>query len=167
VPWQPELALAAVVEGEPPQLVIDDEVQAMVGADRNYLDAEMATALREIARRRDLYLQGRPHVAVGGRTAIVVDDGIATGTTVRAALRGIRGRRPAHLVLAVPVAPPDTVARLRAEVDELVCLEQPTYFQAVGLHYVDFHQVEDDEVLAALRDAAPPPAARPQPRSPR
>lgn len=153
VPWQPELALAAVVEGEPPVLVIDDEVQAMVGASRAELDAAQADALAEIARRRARYLPGRAPVPLAGRTAIVVDDGIATGTTVRAALQGLRRRRPAALVLAVPVAPADTLARLRAEADTVICLHQPSPFRAVGLHYVDFHQVGDDEVVAALRAA--------------
>jgi putative phosphoribosyl transferase len=153
VPWQPELALAAVVEGEPPALVIDEEVQRMVGATRAELDAAMADALAEIRRRRAHYLAGRAPVPLEGRTAIVVDDGIATGTTVRAALQGLRQRRPAALVLAVPVAPADTLARLRTEADEVVCLHQPSPFRAVGLHYVDFHQVGDDEVVAALREA--------------
>jgi putative phosphoribosyl transferase len=166
VPWQPELALAAVVEGDPPALVIDDEVQRMVRATRTELDAAMADALAEIRRRRARYLAGRAPLSLDGRTAIVVDDGIATGTTVRAALQGLRQRRPAALVLAVPVAPADTVARLRADADgadEVICLHQPSPFHAVGAHYVDFHQVGDDEVVAALRAAdaaAPAPGPR-------
>jgi putative phosphoribosyl transferase len=164
VPWQRELALAAVVDVDPPELVIDEEVQLAAGADRAYLDKEMVIALDEIGRRRALYLSGRASVPLAGRTAIVVDDGIATGTTVRAALRGLRRRHPAHLVLAVPVAPPDAVARLRGEVDELVCLDEPTPFHAVGVHYADFHQVGDDEVLAALRSTVPGAAAPRQPR---
>jgi len=165
VPWQPELALAAVVEGEPPVLVIDEEVQASVRAGRAELDAAMRDALDEIRRRRALYLAGRAPVPLGGRTAIVVDDGIATGTTVRAALQGLRRRAapPARIVLAVPVAPPDTVERLRAEADEVVCLHRPALFRAVGAHYVDFHQVGDDEVLATLRAAdAPRPEETPE-----
>ena len=155
-PWQPELALAAVVEGDPPILVMDEEVQQAVGADRSYLDAAMNEALQEIRRRRARYLAGRPPVPLAGRTAIVVDDGIATGTTVRAALQALRRRQPARLVLAVPVAPADTLERLRAETDEIVCLHMPEPFRAVGLHYVDFHQVADEEVLAALNAASPP-----------
>jgi putative phosphoribosyl transferase len=92
---------------------------------------------------------------------IVVDDGIATGTTVRAALKALRRRRPAHLMLAVPVAPTDTLAALRAEVDDIVCLAEPMPFRAIGCHYVDFHQVSDAEVLAALGSARDP-APRPQ-----
>lgn len=150
VPWQRELALAAVVDGDPPDLVIDDEVQRETGVGRDYIDAELPGELREIERRRAAYLRGRAPLPVAGRTAIVVDDGIATGTTMRAALKALRRRAPAHLVLAVPVAPPDTLRLLGEEVDRVVCLEQPSPFYAVGAHYRDFHQVEDAEVVAAL-----------------
>jgi putative phosphoribosyl transferase len=159
-PWQSELALAAVVEGDPPELVIDEEVQRIARVDLREIERAKDKALREIARRRQSYLAGRAVLPLAGRTAIVVDDGIATGTTVRAALRGVRQRGPAQLVLAVPVAPPDTVARLRAEVNALVCLHTPADFRAVGSHYQDFHQVEDEEVLQALRSAQPDPAGQ-------
>lgn len=155
VPWQPELALAAVVDGDDPQVVIDEEVQGQSGVSRSYIDGEAREQLREIERRRAVYLQGRSPVAVENRTAIVVDDGIATGTTVRAALKALRRRKPARLILAVPVAPPETIEALAAEVDEVVCLEQPSPFYAIGLYYVDFHQVSDEEVMAALAAATP------------
>lgn len=154
LPWQPELALAAVVDGDRPEVVIDDSVQAMCSVDHDYIEAQTLVALREIDRRRALYLRHRPAVPVAGCTAIVVDDGIATGTTMRAALKALRRRKPARLVLAVPVAPADTLRVLRGEVDDIVCLAQPSPFDAIGLHYRDFHQVSDDEVLAAL-DAVP------------
>ncbi len=153
VPWQPELAVAAVVDGERPEIVVDDEVQRMADVDRDYIEAQALMELKEIERRRRVYLRGRAPLALAGATAIVVDDGIATGTTVRAALKALRRRHPARLVLAVPVAPHETVAALRSEVDDLVCLAEPDPFRAIGLHYEDFHQVSDDEVLAAL-DAA-------------
>jgi len=153
-PWQPELALAAVVEGDPPDIVIDEDVQRGIGAHSEYIDAQAKLQLREIARQRQAYLSGRPAVPVQGSTVIVVDDGIATGTTVRAALKALRRRRPAALVLAVPVAPGDTLEQLRGEVDQVVCLDTPFPFFAVGEHYVRFHQVEDDEVVAALDTAA-------------
>lgn len=153
LPWQPELAVAALVDGDPPDLVVDHEVQQMFGVTRADIDAQAKRERDEIARRRALYLGGRAPRPTAGATAVVVDDGIATGTTMRAALRALRRRGPARLVLAVPVAPADTLARLRYEVDDVVCLASPEPFRAVGLHYDDFHQVDDAEVLAAL--AAP------------
>ncbi len=154
VPWQPELAVAAVVDGERPEIVIDDEVRRMADVDRDYIEAQALTELKEIERRRQVYLRGRAPLPLAGATAIVVDDGIATGTTVRAALKALRRHRPARLVLAVPVAPHDTVEALRGEVDDLICLAEPEPFHAIGMHYDDFHQVSDDEVLAALDEAA-------------
>jgi putative phosphoribosyl transferase len=153
-PWQRELALAAVAEGDPPDLVIDEEVRRGLGTHTDDIEAQAQLQLQEIARQRRTYLSGRPAASVEGRTVIVVDDGIATGTTMRAALNALRRRRPAALVLAVPVAPRDTLERLRAEVDQVVCLDTPSPFLAVGEHYRDFHQVGDDEVIDALNAAA-------------
>jgi putative phosphoribosyl transferase len=149
-PAQPELAVAAVVDGSAPIVVIDDETSSLCGADPDYIEAQVLAQLHEIDRRRRLYLHGRAQWPVKGATVIVVDDGIATGTCVRAALQAVRRRHPARLVLAVPVAPGDVLERLHAEVDEVVCLAQPVPFDAVGRHYADFHQVSDDEVLDAL-----------------
>ena len=150
VPWQPELAVAAVVDGQPPDIVVDDEVQRLTGVSRDEIDAQAVIELAEIARQRRLYLRDREPIALGGATAVVVDDGIATGTSIRAALKALRQRHAAWLVLAVPVAPCDVVAALRLLVDELVCLAEPHPFRAVGLHYGDFGQVSDAQVLAAL-----------------
>lgn len=149
-PEHGELAVAAVAEGPLPVVVIDDETLHLTGASRAYVDREAKGELREIARRRAVYLRNRPPLPVEGRTAVVVDDGIATGTTVRAALQALRRRNPSRLVLAIPVAPPEVVAALRADVDDLVCLSQPPYFHAVGVHYADFHQVSDEEVVRIL-----------------
>lgn len=149
-PWQPELAVAAVAEGAPPEVVVDEPIRAELGVSRESIDRQVALELREIARRRARYLAGRPPVAVAGATVVVVDDGIATGTTLRAALKVLRQRGAGRVVLAVPVAPADTLAALRTEVDDTVCLATPEPFDAVGAHYVDFRQVDDDEVLAAL-----------------
>jgi putative phosphoribosyl transferase len=154
LPWQPELALAAVVDGETPEIVVDDEVQRMAGVDRDYIEAQALAGLKEIERRREAYLRGRSPLPLAGATAVVVDDGLATGTTMRAALKALRRRRPTRLVLAVPVAPHDTVEALRPEVDDLVCLAEPDPFHAIGMHYADFHQVGDDEVIAALAGAS-------------
>jgi putative phosphoribosyl transferase len=151
VPWQPELAVAAVIDGEQPDLVVDETIQCEAGIPQEYIDKQAQQQLLEIERRRRLYLGERPAVRVSGCTAIVVDDGIATGTSMRAALRALRRRGPARLVLAVPVAPPDTVARLRTEVDDVVCLAQPTPFMAIGPYYEDFHQLADSEVTALMR----------------
>jgi len=154
-PWQPELAVAALVDGDPPDIVVDETTSRMCGVDREYIDKQARLEMREIERRRRIYLAGRAPVPVAGATVIVIDDGVATGTTIRAAMKALRRRHPARLVLAVPVAPADTVAELRAEADEVICLAQPEPFHAIGLHYGDFHQVSDDEVLAALREAGP------------
>lgn len=158
-PWQSELAVAAVVDGGQPEIVIDEGIAAAAGADRDYIERVAKEEWREIERRRALYLAGRTPVPVAGATVIVVDDGIATGTTVRAALKALRRRGAARLVLAVPVAPHDTVIALQREVDRLICLAEPDPFRAIGLHYVDFHQVSDEEVLAALAAAPAAPAA--------
>jgi len=160
-PWQPELAVAALVDGDPPDIVVDETTSRMCGVDRDYIDRQAGLEMREIERRRRIYLAGRAPVPVAGATVIVIDDGVATGTTIRAAMKALRRRHPARLVLAVPVAPADTVAELRAEADEVICLAQPEPFHAIGLHYGDFHQVSDDEVLAALRAAAPAVGASP------
>lgn len=159
-PFQPELAVAAVVEGTPPAVVRDDETCAATGVDEAYIQRHAAREALVIEHRRRRYLTGHAPVPVDGATVIVVDDGLATGTTMRAALLGLRQRHPARVVLAVPVAPADTVARLSAEADQVVCLAQPEPFHAIGLHYRDFHQLDDDEVIAALARAAKAPSTR-------
>ncbi len=153
VPGHEELALGAVVDGVDPQVVVNENVMAMAAPPAGYLEAAKARELEEIERRRRAYRGDRPPVPVRDRTVIIVDDGIATGATVRAALRGVRQAGPARLVLAVPVAPAETVASLREECDEVVCLETPEPFYAVGLHYGDFGQTTDDEVVNLLAKA--------------
>jgi putative phosphoribosyl transferase len=149
-PSQPELAVGAVVDGAQPEIVSNPEIMAMLGLSQGYVEAEAKRQLAEIERRRAAYLRGRPPVEVRGRTAIVVDDGIATGATTRAALHAVRRRQPSRLVLAVPVAPPDTLERLAADADEIVCLDRPEPFGAVGYFYNDFTQVSDQEVVDLL-----------------
>ncbi|WP_280154434.1 phosphoribosyltransferase [Piscinibacter sp. XHJ-5] len=150
LPWQPELAYAAVVDGNPPEVVVNDDVARYEPMSDSALAQATQDEVEEIERRRAAYMAGRAPLEVAGRIAIVVDDGLATGTTARAALKGLRRRAPAQLVLAVPVAPSDTVHDLRPLVDELVVLEMPDPFRAIGLHYIDFHQLDDAEVLALL-----------------
>ena len=158
-PGQPELALGAVVDGPRPELVINEDVKAMLHVTDDFIAREEARQLDEIRRRRALWLGERPRVAIEGRTALIVDDGIATGATVRAALHAVRRARPAHLVLAAPVAPPDTVERLRADADEVVCLATPEMFWAISMFYGSFPQLDDAEVSAmmdAVRGAETP-----------
>jgi putative phosphoribosyl transferase len=153
VPWQTELAAAAVVDGDEPQLVVNRGVAAQAGMTAADLEDAERRELAEIGRRRRLYLGGRDAVPVEGRDAVVIDDGVATGATVRAALLGVRRRRPRSLTLAVPVAPLDTLERLAPDVDHIVCLESPTPFFAIGSHYDHFEQVPDAEVVRMLREA--------------
>lgn len=154
VPYQPELAAAAVVDGDDPQLVTNPEVVRLARVSSEALAAGKARALAEIARRRETYLRGRAPVAIAGRDAVLVDDGVATGATMRAALEATRAKGARTLTLAIPVAPPDTVARLARETDHLICLSQPTRFYAIGAHYRDFRQVSDEEVVRLLAEAA-------------
>lgn len=150
VPYQPELALAAVVDGEHPEVVVNEDVRRHAGVSEKEFERIKANEIKELDRRREKYLQDRERIPIEGKTVIVIDDGIATGATARAALLGLRRGKPKKLVLAVPVAPPDTVRRLRAEVDDLVCLETPSPFFAIGAFYRDFDQTSDREVIDLL-----------------
>ncbi len=150
VPWQPELAAAAVIDGKDREIVLNEEVCTEANIGRAYIDKAAKKELEEIERRTKLYLKDRARVSVTGRSAIVVDDGIATGTTVRAVIRALRRKAPKSIVLAVPVAPKDAIADLRTEADDIVCLETPAPFFGISLHYRDFHQVPDEEVINIL-----------------
>lgn len=161
-PFQEELAIGAVADGEHPEMVVNRDITALLDIPESYLNEERDRQLIEIERRRKLYLAGRSRPGIAGKTAIVVDDGIATGATMRAALRAVRRAGPKRLVLAVPVAPAETIAELRHDVDEIVCLETPPDFGAISLYYEDFRQVTDSEVIAMLAETAGSGAA-PQP----
>jgi putative phosphoribosyl transferase len=150
VPFQPELAMGAVVDGVEPVIVRNEDVIQLSGVSETDFNAIRDGQLAEIERRRKLYLGDRSHPEISGRTVIVVDDGIATGATTRAALHAIRMRKPSKLVLAVPVAPTDTLKTLRGEADDIVCLEDYEDFGAIGLFYSDFRQVSDTEVIEIL-----------------
>lgn len=160
VPYQPELAAGAVVDGDQPEIVVNDDVMQLAGLTREYIDQRAKEELAEIERRRQVYLSDRPRVPLNGRTLIIVDDGIATGASIRAAIAALKRRNPLKLILAVPVAPADTIEKLRAEVDDVVCLQMPEPFYAIGMHYDDFHQVPDDEVVRLMNEA---PALEPVP----
>jgi len=148
-PGQPELAIGSVDESGWTYLA---PFAASTGADAHQIEAEKRRQLETIRQRRAQYTPLRAHVNPAGRTVIVVDDGLATGATMIAALHGLRQQKPARLVCAVPVAPPDTLEKVRPLADETVCLETPQGFQAVGQFYQDFRQVEDEEVIALLKD---------------
>ena len=147
VPFQPELAVGAVVDGE---VVWNRDVLQAVEVDEGFFEQEVARQLHEIERRRKVYLSGRSAARIADRTVIVVDDGIATGATIRAALIAVRRARPKRLILAVPVGSQAAVESLRNEVDERICLETPAHFHAIGEFYIDFAQLEDSEVLDLL-----------------
>lgn len=165
VPYQPELAAAAVVDGGEPEIVVNDDVLAMAGITRDYIDERAKEELAEIERRRHVYLEGRPRIPLEGRTLIIVDDGIATGASIRAAIAALKRKNPQRLILAVPVAPADTIEMLRTQVDDVVCLETPEPFYAIGMHFDDFHQVPDDEVVRLMNEAAEPERVGSQDRS--
>ena len=160
VPFQPELAMGAVVDGGTPIIVRNEDVVQSAGIDETQFKAVCDGELAEIERRRQRYLGGRERVNVTGRTTIVIDDGIATGATMRAALRATRMRNPTKLVLAVPVAPSESIAEMREEADEVICLEDHEFFGAIGFYYRDFRQVSDEEVIEMLKRFLPKPKER-------
>lgn len=155
VPWQQELAIGALAEDEAEPL-IDWGMAQKLAVSRDEIAQTVEREAAVIAARRALYFQGRAPVAVAGTHAIVVDDGIATGATMRVALRALRRRAVASLILAVPVAPAETIQSLRGEADEIVCISQPEDFWAVGQFYDDFRAVEDSKVCDLLARARRP-----------
>jgi putative phosphoribosyl transferase len=160
-PDEPELGIGAVVDGDHPRAIFNQAVIEQLGVREEYIRAEIERQLAEIKRRETVYRAGRAPIPLAGKTVIVVDDGIATGSSVRAALRGVRRVKPARLILAVPVAPAETIEALRGDADDVVCLETPPNFFAVGQFYRDFHQVGDAEVarILASRRVEPQPHA--------
>ena len=152
VPWQPELALGALADcgGAPPEIFIDERMQEALAIPPDYVRDETARQLAELERRRQVYCADRLPVEIAGCTAIVVDDGIATGATMRVALRAVRRRGPARLVLAAPVAAAQTLAGFANDADETVCVETPKGLGAIGYYYEDFHQMSDAEVTDLL-----------------
>ena len=148
-PGNPELGIGAVAPDG--TTVLDDRLVAALAVTGDYIANEVTRQVDEIRRREELYRSGRPALDVTGRDCIVVDDGIATGGTAQVALRSLTRRGARSVVLAIPVAPTSSLERLRSEADEVVCLETPEPFAAVGQWYGYFPQVSDDEVLEALR----------------
>ena len=152
VPGQPELAMGAIASGG--IRVIDRRIVETIGIPDRVLEAASERERAELERRERAFRGDRPPRDIRDRIAIVVDDGLATGSTMRAALDAVRTRGPARVVCAVPVAPPETCAALRQHADEMICLVTPPDMYAVGLWYEDFAQTEDDEVRALLDAAA-------------
>jgi putative phosphoribosyl transferase len=151
-PYQPELAAGAVAETG--SVVLNKDIISMGGLSEEALRPEIDRQKEEIARRVVLYRAGRKLSNLRGKTVILVDDGVATGATMKAAIAALKKEHIAKLVVALPVAPPETVEVLRRMVDELICLETPLYFMAVGAHYGDFTQVTDEEVVKLLQRSA-------------
>jgi len=151
-PGHEEFGIGAMVDGASPQLVLDESAASSVGATREYIAQQVALQLKEIERRRTAYRTGPP-IKLDGRTVVLVDDGIATGGSVRAALQALARVPCRRIVLAVPLAPGDVLPSLKRLCDQVVCLYSPDPFFAVGAHYRDFTQTGDDEVVQLLADA--------------
>jgi putative phosphoribosyl transferase len=157
-PGHEELAVGAIVNGEQPDIVRNADILEASGMGRAQFDAACARALVEIARRRALYLEGAPPVPARGATAILVDDGVATGASMRAALEAIRRRGPKRVIVATTVAARDTVRDLEKLADQVFCLLTPDRFESVGQHYRDFRQLSDEDVVRVMRAARAPHA---------
>lgn len=152
-PGYEELAAGSIVDGERPDIILNEDVVRGLAVSETHITEIARRELREIERRRALYAPGKAPLAAKDRTAILVDDGVATGASMKAAIAAIRRRAPRRIVAAAPVAAPETAAELAALADEVVCLATPARFRAVGLYYDDFHQLSDAEVVEQLAAA--------------
>jgi len=150
VPGHPELAMGAIASGG--VQVLNDDVLAWYRPSADTLEAVARVEMRELARREQLYREGRPLVLVEGRTVILVDDGLATGSTMRAAVQAVRRLHAREVVVASPVGAPETCRAMRREADDVVCVLMPDHFSAVGAWYLDFSETTDDEVRRLLRE---------------
>jgi putative phosphoribosyl transferase len=149
-PWEQELAAGAIAETG--AIVYNEDIAQGYGVTREYLDDEVERQRGEIARRQQLYRNGEKLKNLAGKTVILVDDGVATGATMKAAIEALKREHVAKLIVAVPVSPKETAAELRKMTDEFVCLDIPEDFMAVGSYYADFRQTMDAEVVSILRD---------------
>ncbi|AXK36928.1 phosphoribosyltransferase [Streptomyces armeniacus] len=151
-PGNPEVGVGALAGDAPPYF--DSESLAMLGLTPERLEPAVAREREELRRREELYQRGRPPLDLDGRAVIIVDDGLATGVTARAALRSARERGARWLLLAVPVGAEHTAAALESEADQVLCLHRSPAFRSVGEWYKDFRQLDDDEVISALGELA-------------
>jgi putative phosphoribosyl transferase len=151
-PDQPELAVGAVADGSEPEIALNTELVETLGLGEDYIRAAAARELATIERRRRAWAELRPNVSPAGRTVMVVDDGVATGMTMQAALRQLRRQNPARLIAAAPVASREAAAMLEREADKVVCLSIPRRFGSVGAFYRSFLQVSDEEVVELLKE---------------
>jgi len=152
-PGNPELAVAAIVDGDPPDIVLNRQIVEAYGLADDELAKLVEEERPELERRRQAYIGSRMPLGIEGRTAILVDDGAATGTTAKVALRALRRRSPREIVVALPVAPPEIADELAQGADHVVCLSRPARFFALGQHYRNFPQLSDEEVIAKLEAA--------------
>lgn len=152
-PGNPEIAVGAITDGATPQVLMNESLPARLRPSPSYVSEQINLLTLEIARRRQLYTAGRAPVPIKGKTAILVDDGVATGATIRVALQALARSGTAEIVIAVPVAPAVVVMQLREQAGAVLCLLAPERFRAVSLHYAEFQQVTDDEVVGLMQKA--------------
>jgi putative phosphoribosyl transferase len=153
-PGNPELAVAAIVDGNPSDVVLNREIVEVYGLDGDELAALVKEERPELERRRHVYRGNLQPLSIRGKTAVLVDDGAATGTTMKVAIRALKRRSPREVIVALPVAPPDTVAELAREADRILCLSQPPHFRTLSYYYRNFEQLTDDEVNHAIQEAS-------------
>jgi putative phosphoribosyl transferase len=149
-PYNPELAIGAITEDG--STVLDDNLITDLGVSQDYITKESERQKKEIERRLVLYRQNQPNLYLKGKDVIVVDDGIATGSTMKAALLSVKNKGARNIIVAIPVGPPSTIKELEKRANRVVCLYLPEYFQAIGQFYDDFSQTTDDEVIGLLRE---------------
>jgi putative phosphoribosyl transferase len=150
-PDNPELAIGAMTEDG--TIILDDNLITYIGVQRDYIKAESERQKHEIERRLKLYRQNEPYPSLKGLDVVIVDDGIATGSTMKAALASVKNRGASTVTVAVPVGPPSTIKELKKQADRVVCLYAPEYFQAIGQFYTDFNQTTDEEVISLLKQS--------------
>lgn len=159
-PGHPEMAVGAVVDGPSPTVILHEETLEQLNISDSYIAEQTSAALNEIDRRRALYLKGRKPISPRNSTAIIVDDGLATGATMEAAIKALRTANPLSIIAAIPTASGEAVSKMLEIADHTVCLEVPTPFWSVGAQYDDFHQLTDEDVIRHLDDGLPSGLAR-------